>query len=212
MMSSYDEGTIKLQKETNDYVQDFLNNATKYAKEFIHNLKLREGYIKQAQESATKFLEDCEATVAKNVSKAIEIWYKASQDACEMRNQILQTTRENMSATSLAFSKMVKDEGLTFPTLISKYTKKYFGMNTYESLSEHDQQKVLKEIIEASGRTNPNVNASSLWISRASMVFIVITVSFTIYFICESANPILKTVQTAVSLGLDLLLQNMVQS
>jgi hypothetical protein len=187
--------------ETTDYVQDFLNNVTKYANESIHNLKLREEYITLAQKSATDFLKRCETRVAENASKAIEIWHEAAKDACEMRNAYLQLTRKNMSAASLAFSKMVKDEGLTFQKLISKYTKKYFGMKSYESLTEHDQKTVLNAIIEASGRTNTNVNVFSLWIGRASMVFIVITVSVTIYFICESANPILKTVKTAVSLG-----------
>jgi hypothetical protein len=203
-MSSYDEATRKLHKETTDYVQDFLNNVTKYAEESIYNSKLRQEYITLAQKSATDFLKLCEARVDEKFAKAFEIWDRAAKDACKQRNLYLQLTRKNMSAASLAFSKMVKDEGLTFPKLISKYTKKFFEMKPYESLTEHDQKKVLMAIIEASGRTNPNVDAFSLWTGRASVFFIVITVSLTIYFICESANPKLKAVKTAVSLGVGL--------
>ena len=192
------------QEDVEVNLREFNGNGTKFASENIRNAALRKEYIDLTKNAAQEILQ--EARTSASTSRAVQIWEEAAKKASELRNIHLDQTRLNVSKPAAAFSKMLKEEGLTFPKLVQKYTLDIAKTARAESVSYttlelEEQINVMERIVAASGRTNPMINAFAKWAGRAALVLILITIGISIYNICEAENQTLETVKTAVSLG-----------
>ncbi|XP_045175820.1 uncharacterized protein LOC123536576 [Mercenaria mercenaria] len=200
------ENIKKHQRVVDANLRELQGIAIKFSNTEIRNAQLRKEYIDLTKKAAQEILQEAITNAIANPSRALKIWEIAAEKCGKLRNLYLDQTRQNVSKAASAFSKMLKDEGLTFPKLVQKYTAKLFKTTgtepaCYASLEVLEQQKVMEGIVEASGRTNPKINALSKWLGRAGIALILITIGISIYVICEAANPTLEAVKTAVSLG-----------
>lgn len=202
-----DEEKIKKQQDILDVnFRELQGNSTKFAAENIKNAKLRREYIELTKKAAQEIVEEARSAARNAPHRAVQIWEEAAAKASELRNVYLEQTRKNVNKAASAFSKMLKEEGLTYTQLVQKYTRQVLGSAgggsaTYTSLDVAEQQKIMEKIVEASGRTNPRINALSKWSGRLSITLILVTIGISIYNICEAENPTLEAVKTAVSLG-----------
>ena len=194
----------KHQEDVEVNLREFNGNGTKFASENIRNAALRKEYIDLTKNAAQEILQEARTSASTNPSRAVQIWEAAAEKASELRNIYLDQTRLNVSKPAAAFSKMLKEEGLTFPKLVQKYTldiAETAGAESYATLELEEQINVMERIVAASGRTNLMINAVAKWAGRAALVLILITICISIYNICEAENHTLEAVKTAVSLG-----------
>lgn len=188
-------------KKVEDILEDFKANAARYAYDNIRNEKLRSAYIDNTKRMSEEVLEDAKTRVADSPGQAQDIWKEASERASKMRNDYLNMTRKNINVKAEAFSKMLKEEGLTYPKLLQKYAGE--GRD-FAALSEEEQVAVLQKIVEASGRTNKTINVLSKVFGKLGYAFVIITIGIEIWRVVESQNPVRTAVEDAVTLGFGL--------
>lgn len=71
--------------------------------------------------------------------------------AAILRNYSLEQMRAKLSSTSLQFSRMIKEKGLTFDQLTDIYAKREFTGREFDTLTPREKVTVYGLIVEASG-------------------------------------------------------------
>lgn len=186
-------------------VRGSLRNAI----ENIRNMTLRQQYISEISKNVLGFrvqLRDLEVSIiGKPPGRANNILNSAlaplAEQAVEARNATLAVTRSQLSTTSVAFSRWLKEEGVTYEKLLNRYATKTYGGLTFENLNATQRVDVYQKIIEASGRSNNAINNFSKAFGVMGVATIILTLGCVVWDVVESSNPSLAAVNNAIVLG-----------
>jgi hypothetical protein len=187
-------------------IREFVRGGLRNSIENFRNMTLRNEYILEIRKSANRFLERLRRLEVMQEENPL-LWtvseqsFKLAEEAANARNLVLEQTRTKLSKTASEFSKMLKEEGVDFPSLIKRYQERLQLNGDFHTLAEEDQSRVYAAIIEASGRSNKMVNIVSKAMGVLGAATIILTLGVVVWDIVESSNPTLTAVKNAVSLG-----------
>jgi hypothetical protein len=133
-------------------IWQFVRGGLRNGIENICNMMLRQQYIIRIKEQALNFREQLDLFDYEQIQQL-------AQQAKEARNATLNRTREKLSTTAKAFSKWLKEQGLGFDQLQSRYTEKAYRegrivTRSWGSLTPEEKATVYEDIIKASGWAN----------------------------------------------------------
>lgn len=129
-------------------------------------------------------------------------WRQAADQAMTARNDVMDMLRGRTSPVGRALAQQMKSQGLNRQTLLMKYTERLFGKGrAFSSLSATEQAQVYGEIVRASGRSNPRVNATLTRVSRVGRGLIVLSLGVSIYNIAVADDPGAQAVEEGAVLG-----------
>lgn len=118
-------------------------------------------------------------------------WRAAAEDARNTRDAIMQTIRQRSTAPGRAFAQAKKAVSPTMNELVAKYTIRLYGKNAnYHRLTAAQQNAVYAEIVAASGRANPKVNAALVKASRLGRGLIVVSIAVSVYNIATADDKV----------------------
>lgn len=129
-------------------------------------------------------------------------WAQAADEARVLRNTTLEALRGRTSPVGRALAEQMKASGLNRQTLLARYTERLFGAGArFDRLSAAEQQRVYAEVVRASGRSNPQVNAMMQRASRFGRGLIVLSIGVSVYNIAVADDPGAQAVEEAAVMG-----------
>jgi len=129
-------------------------------------------------------------------------WAQAADEATLLRNTTLEALRGRTSPVGRALAEQMKSSGLNRQTLLTRYTERLFGAGVrFDQLSAADQNRVYAEIVRASGRANPQVNAMMRRASRFGRGLIVLSLGVSVYNIAVADDPGAQAVEEGAVMG-----------
>lgn len=152
----------------------------------------RQWYIRKTQEMSRELR-------AQHRSGAITA-RKAAETAHEMRNSIMEMARARSSDIGRAAARQLKAGGLEFQTLVEKYAQREW-QRPFDSLTDKEKNQVLLEIVDASGRPNPKVNARVSKMARIGRSLWVLSAAIAIYNISAAEDHAHQAGREAANLG-----------
>lgn len=183
-------------------MSDFAGNSAKLAFESIRNSYLRAHYIEITQETANEIFENTKNAELLSPCQSHDIWKGAALKASNLRNSWMNQTRDKMSSTAVAFSRLIKSNAPTFVELVGRYSYRLFGEDTdgeLSNLAEPKQIRVFKTIVQASGRTNTKINIMSKVFGYFGAVSLIMTFGFVLYGIEQSDAPVSCVIKFCVT-------------
>ncbi|MBI4903112.1 MAG: hypothetical protein HY820_05715 [Acidobacteria bacterium] len=178
--------------ELTQALRDFESQALGYAYRFINDAKVRSEYIERIKEFSKSTME------AYSSGKLTA--QQAQGVAHDMRNQIMNMSRSKTSEIGKAIAVILKDEGLTLDALLAKYAKDKFG-KAPSQLTTAERDVVALEIVAASGRSNPKVNATMGRLGAAGRAFWVLTALIAIYNVGTAENKTVAAGRELAGIG-----------
>lgn len=125
----------------------------------------------------------------REVSRGKLTWRAAALDASNTRDAIMQTIRQRSTPAGRAFAEAKKAVSPTMNELVARYTIRLYGKNAnYHRLTAAQKNAVYAEIVAASGRANPKVNAALAKASRLGRGLIVVSVAVSVYNVATAQN------------------------
>lgn len=185
-------------------MSDFAGNSAKLAVESIRNSRLREHYIEITKTTADCVLEEARNAELLSPCQQLDVWKGAALKASKMRNIWMDKTRERMSPTALAFSKLLKDRAPTFSELVNKYTSRLYestSESSFEYLTDSNKMKVFQTIVKSAGRTNTTVNIVSKVAGVCGALSLLVTFAVVLYGIGSSRSPSLCVARYVITFG-----------
>lgn len=184
-------------------MSDFSGNSAKLAVESIRNAYFREHYIQITRQVADDILQQTKQAEVLSPCQQYDIWKGAARKAHAARNKLLVTTRNRLSASALAFSKVLKHKAPTFSELIRRYTSRYCdvtdGLEGFSSSTRPSQITVFKMIVSSAGRTNSKVNTLSKSIAVVGALTLVITTMLFIHGVVNAGCAAAYVLKSAVT-------------
>lgn len=146
------------------------------------------------------------SNVARGFEEAVRsgrmTWAQAADEARILRNTTLEMMRGKSSPVGRAFAQQMKATGLNRQTLLARYAERLFGGNVrFETLPAADKNRVYGEIVRASGRSNPRVNAMIQRVSRVGRGLLVLSIGVSVYNIAVADDPGAQAVEEGAILG-----------
>lgn len=162
-------------------VKEAVHAAENLAHQLGHDAPIRERYILEAKNWGNSILgafERGELTEA-----------EAAFLASRFRNAMLVEARGGLSPAGPALSKLLKEEGLTFPALMEKYAAKMYG-KAVKDLSKEEVSAVCVRITERAGVTNPLVNSGSKLAPHVGKALIAVAIAVAVYQVATADDQI----------------------
>ncbi|PKQ11550.1 MAG: hypothetical protein CVT70_13675 [Alphaproteobacteria bacterium HGW-Alphaproteobacteria-1] len=129
-------------------------------------------------------------------------WAQAADEAILLRNTTLEALRGRTSPVGRAMAEQMKKYGLNRQTLLARYTELLFGAGArFDRLSAAEQHRVYAEVVRASGRSNPQVNAMMQRASRFGRGLIVLSIGVSVYNIAVADDPGAQALQEGAVMG-----------
>ncbi|WP_146652365.1 hypothetical protein [Labilithrix luteola] len=172
-------------------VQEALHNVEHVAEQFAHDAPIRARYISEARTFASNIVaafERGELTVA-----------EAALLASRFRNSFLNEARSGLSPAGAALSKFLKEEGLTLPALVEKYSGKLFQKG-FKDLTEAERGAVLLQIAKKAGVTNPNVNVASRLAPAMGKALLAVSIAIAVYQVASAEDHVGEGIKQGASL------------
>lgn len=194
MMEESDKGISSVQpdvKEAHEICWQFVRTMLWNAFNGIRNMVLRAGYITKIRARANEILEQIKGFEENKDYNSIR---QLSERVSSERNSALEITRARLSRSSASFSKMLKEDGITYNSLLDKYSIRKYG-KAFEKLNLEEQSQIHIDIIKASGRSNKIVNIVSRISGNLGIILFVFMLSTTVWDIVESANPLEESIK-----------------
>ncbi|KJV46426.1 hypothetical protein VH86_21105 [Pantoea sp. BL1] len=118
-------------------------------------------------------------------------WEKATQEAHETRNMIMEMIRTRSTPLGRAMAEQMKMSGKTLNALIAKKATELYGAKVqFNQLSSSQQDRVYAAIVESAGKSNPRINLKMMQLSRAGRGLIVLSVAISVYEIYQADNKV----------------------
>ena len=124
----------------------------------------------------------------------------AARAAQQMRNEILDFSRQNSSDIGRAFAKTKKAQGLGLDVLTKKYAEQLHS-KPFEQLSEAQRNSVYLKIVEQSGGPNKAVNSAARTLGKTARALWVLTACFAAYNVATSDNKTKQAGRELASIG-----------
>ena len=166
--------------------------AQNFATGFINDEVVRKRYLRLIN----KYCKETREAVLKGEMSPKEGELAANQ----LRNGVMNATRDQTSELGLAYAKTLKKEGRALPELEAKYAAKKFS-KTFEALSENEKNQVYLEIIEASGRDDIATTALVMKLGKLGRGLLVISLAIVIYNVATAEDKMKAVTREAVGLG-----------
>lgn len=117
-------------------------------------------------------------------------WQAASEQAHGARNATMNIVRTRSTPVGRAIAESLKREGRTLNELVARKTMQLFGNQAqFARLSPVQQNRVYAAIIEAAGRSNPQITALMRNISYAGRGLLVASLAYSVYAVATSDDP-----------------------
>lgn len=166
--------------------------ALNFGQRFIHDARVRRGYIEETRRYAGMLREEVERG---RLSTA-----QAAQQATDMRNSIMEAARLRSSDIGRASAQTLKANGRSLLELQEHYARRMFNAE-FATLRRSQQQRVWKEIVIASGRANPRVSTHSLRLARVGRGLVFVSLAIAVYSISTAERPGLAAAREGATLG-----------
>jgi hypothetical protein len=173
-------------------IQSMESTAINFAKRFIQDARVREGYIAEAKKYATELFEDLRA---KRITPA-----EAAERANLMRNQLLDAARLKSSDIGKAVAEQIKKSGKTLAELQEYYALKLF-QKAFKDLPKSEQNRVFLKIVGASARPNKGVTAMARNFGKVGRGLIVVALAVSVYNVVTADDPGREVAREAVGFG-----------
>ncbi|XP_010920409.2 uncharacterized protein [Elaeis guineensis] len=173
-------------------IYSYIINAANLALQTVRNCSLRYDYLGKISENAGAFIKELG-----EVNGDLEKAQKLANDASEYRNQTLESIRKQQSTASREFSKLVKESGIQFDELVTRYSSKRYG-KLFTELEEHEKLQVYYDIIEASGRGNVGVTRFATAAGAAGIAVLIFTAAMMVWDIFSSEHVLETATRDAV--------------
>ncbi|KAG2440985.1 hypothetical protein HXX76_003838 [Chlamydomonas incerta] len=199
----------------------YIKNGANNALQNIRNFGIRREYAKKIAAHSEEIVEQL---VSINLKTAdLE---SLAQYCSNYRNAMLDIARSQQTPTSRAFSKVLKESGVEFHELVSRYQTKLnetgfpaldnvldaegkpimVGKGSFKGqfsdLTEMQKIQVYEEVIKASGRANPFISKLSKGLGAAGVALMVLGVGLLAWDVFESAHPIETAVRGVMDAAL----------
>ena len=125
---------------------------------------------------------------------------QAAEAANQMRNEIMEQTRDRSSDVGRARARQEKPKGKTLQELLEKYAGEKFK-KPFEQLGPKQRNQVLLEVVDASGRPNPKFNAKAARLGAAARALWVLGAAIAVYNIAVSDNKAQAAAREGVSIA-----------
>lgn len=166
--------------------------ATNFGQRFINDAGVRQGYIRQTRAVADALRESVRTGQLTPREAAIE--------CNQLRNSIMEAARIRTSDLGRAQAQALKATGKTLEELQEYYARKLF-QKSFDALSAADKDQVWLEIVEASGRARPSVNAKAIRLAKLGRGLVFLSVGIAVYNIATAENKGRQTVKEGVMAG-----------
>lgn len=120
-------------------------------------------------------------------------WEAAAREAGEARNALLSAARGRTWDMMRAVAERLKAEGLTFEEAVARYTARLHRagrLHTAEvaRLTEAERALVMREIVGAAGRANPDVTAMTRRLGRFGRAFVGLSIAIALHNIATAED------------------------
>lgn len=177
---------------TQEAIQLMEATAIDFAKRFIQDARVREGYIAEAKKYAAELFQDLRA---KRITPA-----EAGERANLMRNQLLEAARLKSSDIGKAVAEGIKKSGKTLAELQEYYAAKMFS-KAFKDLPKSEQNRVFLKIVGASARPNKGVTAAARTFGKVGRGLIVVALAVSVYNVVTADDPEREVAREVVGLG-----------
>lgn len=178
--------------ELNMALSSMDGTASNFAAHFIYDVAARKAYnelttAKSAEIRRLVGLKKLTVTQGRDI-------------AHQMRGELLEFIRARSSPIAQAKARDMKKYNKTLAELLDKYSDALFK-KPWSQLSKSEAEAVGLEIIEASGRPNPKVNATIARLSKLARVLWFVSLAIAILDIAVAENKIRASFEAAGSIG-----------
>lgn len=136
------------------------------------------------------------------VARGRMTWKAAADDARNTRDAIMQSIRRRSTPVGRALAEAKKPISPTLNELVAKYTTKLHGPNAnFNRLTVAQKNAVYAEVVSASARANPQVNARLLRASRFGRGLIFVSVAVSVYNVATADNKLQQASREVVYTG-----------
>jgi len=171
-MGSRARTNLEAENDVKEALRQLEIAALNFAYRLLKDDTVRKEYIAKTSAFSEEMLA---AYRAGNISAG-----QAAEAANQMRNEIMEAARGKSSDIGRAKAVALKSKGLDLADLAEKYAQKKFNQ-PMEALLPAQRDEVFLEIVRASGRANPKVNARAARLGSAARGLWVLTVVIAAY-------------------------------
>ena len=163
--------------------------ALNFGNRFIRDAQVRSGYLAETERLAREIrVEVAAGRITPSEGAAI---------ANATRNDIMEAARLRSSDLGRAQAEALKKTGKTLPELQELYAKKLFG-RSFDNLAQSQKNRVFLEIIDASGRPRPQVNAKVARLGKLGRGLFVLSIGISIYNVATAEDKADATAREGV--------------
>lgn len=173
-------------------LSELKTEAGNFGQRFIQDQRVRAGYIRETEFVAKTLRDEVQALRLTPQEAAIE--------ANKIRNSIMESARLQSSDIGRAQAEALKQTGKTLAELEEHYARKLFN-KSFGSLTQSDKNRVWMEIVEASGRPRPTMNAKSARMARLGRAFVLLSVGIAVYNVATAENKGRQVVKEGATAG-----------
>lgn len=167
-------------------------SALPFASRFIQDDRARQQYRQSIREAIAEIRADVASEQLTPEQGALR--------ARQLRDEIMNLTRERSSDLGRAVAERLKPQSPTFEELIARYAERLF-QQTPEALTETQRGAVMREIIAAAARDNVRVSGMLRYLGPASRGVMALSLGLAIYDVYQSPNRPKEALHQGVVLG-----------
>lgn len=189
-----------------------MSDTSRYATDPTAEEAIRQLEV-QAVNFAYRFINDSQARaeymrMTKKMSEGVRQSYMAgdltakdaARTAQQMRNEILDFSRQKSSDVGRAFAKAKKAQGLGLDELVEKYAKRLYS-RPFQELTDVERNGVYLKIVGQAGAPNQGVNSAARTLGRTARGLWVLTACFATYNIATSDNKVKQAGRELANVG-----------
>lgn len=170
------------------YAIDALQSQAEiFAWRYLNDARARHAYVSRIHRASQELRSD---VLSGRLSAA-----EASRVAQAARNTIMEETRAITSAIGRARATGVKSQGLSYDEALNKSVRKLFPGKTFAELGAAQKRQVFLEVVEASGRSNPQFTSKIPKWTRFGRGLVVVTVAISVVNIWQAENKLKQGLQ-----------------
>lgn len=177
----------------NEALLEFEGAALKFSYDFIQDARQREIYNSNVQRIKDEVLKQV-ATGKLSVKEGAEFCY-------EMRDKIMVQIRKKTSRHGRAIAESRKKVSPSLEKLLNDKSKRLFD-KAFDGLSEIQKDSIYYEIIESSARPDTFFNTLNKNLSVMGKVFIVMTVTYSIYEIASADDGVEESARQGITIAM----------
>jgi hypothetical protein len=166
--------------------------AVNFGYRFINDSAVRRSYIRQAEFLARTLRWEFECGRLTP--------YEAARGANEIRNAVMEASRVDTSDIGLAKAQKLKPTGETLSALEDRYSNRIFSKE-FSALSQAERNRIWLEIVDSSGRPQPQVNSMNLRAARVGRALVLVSVAIAVYNVATAEDTGRQIVKEGVTAG-----------